>query len=649
MQTSNPTKERDPSELLGELTPRELEAELYTRSFADFFRAGWHVLEPTTPLVWGWALDIVAEHLQALVEDWAQRQSDASFVQRIRDLLCTLPPGTAKSRLLVYLVPWAWLRWPSLRAICVSCNPRVALRDSMYSRDVIASHWYQRTFTPSWQVRQDSDAKSVYTNTVGGFRAAQGFDARIVGERGDLIVVDDPHDPEEVESDAQRSHVHDRWDSSIGNRLNDLGSSIRVGIAQRTHEDDWSARRIAEGWAHVDLPMLYEPERACTTPLGTADPRVVEDEPIDEVRFTPDVIAKERARVGERRWSTLYQGRPAPRTGAMVKRADFRFWRHDGDPQVAQRPEHCYAGPAVVVPSTFDAIVIAGDLAGGKLTVRGDFNALVVVGRRAARYFVLQFWVKRAGFPEVQTKVRELARLYPTAKKVIEAAASGASLVASLEAEISGLVGKVASGDKESRLESVLAVFEAGQVFFPDGAPGLDALITSLTVFPNGTHDDDVDAISLALSELIVADPDLQERRRSLIRLLLDFYDGPHERRLEWLAQEIERDYSWAAPVSRSDLPGAAREDAELAEQAIALTSEPSRPPAPRIDHELVQLLRDADAAMRDADEASERIRELVATSPTKAPTPEPTTTDEVEHPLARFVISHIERKEHVP
>jgi hypothetical protein len=39
MFTSNPTKERDPSEVLGELTTLELEAELYTRSFADFFRA----------------------------------------------------------------------------------------------------------------------------------------------------------------------------------------------------------------------------------------------------------------------------------------------------------------------------------------------------------------------------------------------------------------------------------------------------------------------------------------------------------------------------------------------------------------------------------------------------------------------------------
>ncbi|MBX3159606.1 MAG: phage terminase large subunit [Deltaproteobacteria bacterium] len=499
-----------------------VERKLLERSFARFFRAGWSVLEPSTPLRWAWPYQAVCDHLQALVEDWAARQGDPTSAQRIRDLLVTLPPGCLKSRLLAYLVPWAWLRWPQLRAIALSCNPRVSLRDSMYSRDVIASPWYQQTFAPSWQVRGDSDAKGLYSNTAGGFRAAMGFDARVVGERGDLIIVDDPHDPEEVESEAQRGHVHDRWESSIGNRVNDLGSSVRVGIAQRTHEDDWSARRIAEGWAHLDLPMLYEPDRACSTPLGDPDPRTEEGDCLHEERFPPAVIAAERRRVGERRWATLYQGRPAPAGGAMVKLADLRFWRRESEPLVAARPRGCYQGPAVVLPKDLDSVVIAGDLAGGKLTTKGDYNALVVVGLRGSSFYVLESWVKRAGFPEVQAKVRELARRYPTARKVIESAASGASLVASLESEIAGLVGQVAKGDKESRLESVLAFFEAGNVRFHDGAPGLDELLTSLTIFPNGAHDDDVDALSLALS-ILAADlaSEASDRERTIAMTVL--------------------------------------------------------------------------------------------------------------------------------
>ena len=149
------TKKSKPSaaQLLAEIPPEMWRAEHARRSFADFFRAGWSVLEPTTPLAWSWPYEAVCAHLQATIEDWARRQHDPTFVQRIRDLLVTLPPGFLKSRLLTYLIPWAWLRWPELRAICLSCNPRVALRDSMYARDVIASQWYQQTFRPTWTVR----------------------------------------------------------------------------------------------------------------------------------------------------------------------------------------------------------------------------------------------------------------------------------------------------------------------------------------------------------------------------------------------------------------------------------------------------------------------------------------------------------------
>ena len=505
---TDPVYDDDTAELAREAL--ELEASIYRDSFADFFRAGWSVHEPSTPLKWSWPYETVCDHLQALIEDWAQRRVDETFVQRIRNLLVTLPPGFLKSRLLAYLIPWAWLRWPELRAICMSCNPRVALRDSMIARDLIASDWYQRTFAPTWSIREDADAKGSFINTAGGFRNAIGIDARAIGERADLWVLDDLHDPEEVESDASRNHVHDRWETTLGNRVNDLAASIRCGIAQRTHEDDWSARRIKEGWVHVDFPMLYELDRHCVTPLGKPDRRTTADECLHPERFPPDVIAEERKARGERRWATLYQGRPAPATGAMIKLADLRFWRHEGDPQVAARPERTYSGPATLIPPRFDAICLAGDLAGGKETTKGDYNALAVIGRSQARYYLLEFWLKRAGFPKVQDKVRELSRRYPSARKVIEAAASGASLVASLEAEITGLVGKVARGDKESRLESVIAIFEAGQFFVHDGVPGLDAVIAMLTMFPNAAHDDIVDAISLALATLHTSPPPRQ-------------------------------------------------------------------------------------------------------------------------------------------
>jgi len=487
---------------------RELEAELCRRSFADFFRAAWPIHEPATPLKWGWALDAVCAHLQALIEDWGRRQRDPAFEQRMRDLLVTMPPGSAKSRLLAYLMPWAWLRWPTMRAIALCCNPRVALRDSMFARDLIASRWYQRSFAPAWSVRQDVDAKGLFSNTVGGFRAAMGFDARIVGERGDLIIVDDPHDPDEAESDAKRDGVHDRWDNSISNRVNDLGSSIRVGIAQRTHEDDWSARRIAEHWTHLDLPMLFEPDRGCETPLGKPDRRTTEGECLHPERFPSEVIAAERGK-GERRWSTLYQGRPTPAGGALVKLEWLRFWRRKGMPSApTARPRGCWQGPSVELdPAELHGVVIAADLAMGKATRAGDYNAIVAVGRKGSAFVVLDVWRRRAEFPEVQRAFRGFASRWPSAKKVIERAAAGGSLESSLAAEIPGIVGVPPQGSKEQRVHAVLAFFEAGNVHLDEHATYLEAVVAELTQFPSAPHDDVVDALSLALGQMLGAAP----------------------------------------------------------------------------------------------------------------------------------------------
>ncbi len=510
-----PTSKRSPS-------LSRIRGERMRRSLAEFFRAGWHVLEATTPLVWGPHLTEVCAHVQAVIEDWAKRQNDPTFVQRVRDLLCTLPPGTAKSRIGVYAIPWAWLRWPALRAICLSANPRVALRDSAYAREVIASPWYQQTFNPSWSIKADTDAKGLFANTAGGFRSAMGIDARIVGERADLMWIDDPHDPEEAQSDAQRRSVLERWDTSIESRVNDLGSSVRIGIAHRVHEDDWSSHRIAENWTELRLPMLFEPENKCVTALG-GDWRTEDGEVLHAERFPPEVIAKEKAK-GEMRWATLFQCRPAPAGGALVKLDWLRFWKRpdvDDEPKrrneidwfekdkpntpelanvTSGRPRGCWTGPARVLPKGL-TVTIAADLAGGKKTTDGDFNVIVALGRRGADFFLLECWRARADFPDVQRKFREISARYPRARKVVEQAASGASLVSSLQRDIPGLIGLPPQGDKRARLMAVLACFEAGNVHFDEQWPGLAEVVHELCTFPSARHDDFVDALVLVLSE----------------------------------------------------------------------------------------------------------------------------------------------------
>lgn len=535
-----------------------LEASIYRDSLADFFRAGWHVLEASTPLVDGPHIDVICGAVQAVLEDWARRQKDPTFVQRARDVLITVPPGTAKSRIVaVYATAWAWLRWPHLRMICLSANPRVALRDADLAREVIRSDWYQSTFAPSWQIRDDADAKGRFVNTAGGFRSAMGMDARIVGERGDALIVDDPHDPEEALSDAQRGAVNDRWEASIANRVNDLGSSVRIGICQRVHEDDWSAHRIAEGWTHLDLPMLFEPERACSTPIGS-DWRTVEGECLHPARFPPDVIAREQSpeRGGAVRWATLYQGRPAPAGGAMVKAEWLRFYRAPGSPETAcPRPRGCWTGPAVTLPARFDGVVLAADFAAGKLTKAGDYNVILALGKRGADFFVLDVWRARADYLDAVAKFRDFAKRWPAARKAVESAGLGISLVSSLQRDVPGLIGVPARDGKKERMNAVLQFYEAGNVHFLDGATYLDDVIAELITFPNARHDDFPDALNLALSQAVGGDETaLEEEREKAVRLLAMCWDGAGAMPLAVLEARLPERFRPARPT---DLPNA--------------------------------------------------------------------------------------------
>jgi len=43
-----------------------LEREYCQRSLANFVRAAWPVFDPTSPLIWGWHIDAICDHLEAV-------------------------------------------------------------------------------------------------------------------------------------------------------------------------------------------------------------------------------------------------------------------------------------------------------------------------------------------------------------------------------------------------------------------------------------------------------------------------------------------------------------------------------------------------------------------------------------------------------
>lgn len=495
-----------------------------TRSFAEFVRAGWHVTDPGTPLQWNWHHQLICDVVQGVLEDWIEHRRDPSYAQRARNVLFGLPPGALKSRILAVFMPaWMWLRFPSWSVLCLSINPKAALRDARVAREVIESPWYQRTFSPAWKLKEDQDALGDYGNTMGGTRLSRGITAETVGLRADLLLLDDPNNPKESQSKSSRDDIIERWTSTLWNRVNDLTSSIRMIVQQRVHVDDltgfalrqatWAPDRPG-GWLHVCIPVEFDPERACRTIWGS-DPRTVPGESIHPARFTTEILAIERQIRGPYNYEAQLNLRPAPATGNRFQRGWWRFYQLgalDAFP-IELRPGDCDRSPAVQLPRRLDGSpawdfkCISIDASFGSTEDTASNVAVVVVagiGARA-RYVVEDRTIgPRTYFQTCDDAIAAIIA-HPDASVLIEKKANGAALKEYIEREardgkIIGRDGEALAplievyepsgkGSKADRIATIEPDVAGGVVLLPDGAAWVPEYLDEFTVYPKGKND----------------------------------------------------------------------------------------------------------------------------------------------------------------
>ncbi len=123
-------------------------------SFLAFVKYMWPVIEPATPLVTGWAMDAICEHLEAVTYGDITR------------LLINVPPGSSKSLLCnVFWPAWEWACDPHLRYLSFSYAAHLTERDNRRFRDVILSERYQRLFGDRFKLTQKGEE---YVSTDNG-------------------------------------------------------------------------------------------------------------------------------------------------------------------------------------------------------------------------------------------------------------------------------------------------------------------------------------------------------------------------------------------------------------------------------------------------------------------------------------------------
>ncbi len=401
------------------------------------------------------------------------------------------------------------------------------------------------------------NSESEWETTVGGGLRAVGVGSGITGFGANLIIVDDPvKSRAEAESIKYRERVWDWFNDDLYTRLEPDGQIIL--IQTRWHEDDLAGRLLAEEngseWTIIDLPALAEAkgefkqdgqdEKDIKNELtnGDADSHPVhplypvdisdvigrrageqikqdgQDEkdkenesasedanrypvhPLHPVKL-PDVIGRQpgdalwperfntehlentREKIGAYSFASLYQQHPVPAEGGMFKKEWFTnifdspprglIWKRGYDLAITANPTSDYTA----------SYRVAYDKE-GNLWVDGGFR-------------------KRIEYPDQRRYVLGRIREETDTEHGIEASANGTPVYQEIRKEVR-LQGRAfraiqVKGDKATRAAAWLNLAAEGKLRLVRAGWNKE-FIDECCVFPLGTHDDQVDAVSIAVA-----------------------------------------------------------------------------------------------------------------------------------------------------
>lgn len=448
---------------------REAHRRAQTIRLAEFVREAWPIVEPGTTLEWGWHIEAICEHLEAVTDG------------RIKRLLINIPPGHMKSLLVsVFWPAWMWLKRPGERMLTGSYDGTLALRDAVKARDLITSDWFQRTFRPSWRLKKDQNVKSRYANTTTGERMCFAVGGKLTGFRGHGWIVDDPLNMRAALSEVAREDAKRIICQALPTRLNNQEEGWRVIVMQRLHEEDPSGVLLQQGgWEHLCLPARFDPLRRSSTCIGWTDPRTEAGELLFPKMFGESVLQQLQKDLGPQEFEGQFEQRPSPAGGLIFERA---WWKY-------------YDAP----PAQFDELLISVDATFKDLKT-SDFVTMGVWGRIGQHFYLLDMVRDKMDYPAAKDALRALCARWPTVGiKLIEDKANGSALIAELGREVGGMIPISPTDSKVARARAVSGHAQAGCIWLPRYAPWLEAFILECARFPLGKHDDQVDNMTQAI------------------------------------------------------------------------------------------------------------------------------------------------------
>ena len=430
----------------------------------------------------------LANKIQSFVETYTGNPYDI--------LVLSCPPQHGKSLTVTETFPsWYVGKYPDRRCIIACYNDDFA---GKFGRRNKAKIDEVGQFVFDIRLKKSSDRDMEVADHDGGI-ITRGIMAGITGNAGDLIIIDDPvKNRLEADSSTYRERLWEEWENSIMTRTQ-AGTKIII-IQTRWHEDDLAGRVIAnENFVEVvNIPVEAEENDILGRDIGDAlCPEIGKDN-----KWLQEF--KQRYADGKRAWNALYMGRPTSAEGNIFKREWWQYYD--------KLPEHIQL-VGISVDATF------------KDSDTSDFVAIEVWGKLNNDYYLIDLIKKRMDFPETLKAIRYMADKYPNKHSIlVEDKANGSAIISMLKHEIGGIIAITPKESKVARANAITGIVEGGNVYLPRYSDFTGEFVEEFASFPNGVHDDLVDACTQFINKFKFYQADYKEDNRTQFEKDLEKY-----------------------------------------------------------------------------------------------------------------------------
>lgn len=420
----------------------------------------------------------------------------------IKRLMVFTPPRMGKSELVSRRLP-AYLFGvnPDIKVIACSYNAGLASDMNRDVQRIIDGPEYLRLFPATRlfgkNVRTVADGTWLrngeqfeIVNRRGSYLCA-GVGGGITGRGFQRGIIDDPiKGRADADSEAHRRIVWDWYVGDFLTRRADDNAGILLTLT-RWHPDDLAGRLLKQVQDDPTLPpwtVLKFPAVAESGDAHSDDPRQP-GQALWPQRFDEKSLSETQRTSGPREWAAVHQQSPVLREGGFFRLEDLsRTVR--AVPANATRVWYWDKGYSAL----------------------GDFTAGVLMAKSAEGYYFVEDVVRGRWHPNDRNRIikstlerqaahapaRRPARVY-----FEQPPGAGAESIDSLLRFLAGfpVEADLPRGKKEERAEPFADQCAAGNVFLV-AAPWNKDFIDECLLFPNGTNDDQVDAVSGAFLKL---------------------------------------------------------------------------------------------------------------------------------------------------